>query len=182
MFDVDEFKRVNDLHGHLIGDKLLEEIAAIMRAMFRGGDMPARFGGEEFAVVLPDADGGRAKTIAERIRTTIEQRKFDFDGLAVSASVSVGVAEWIEGEDSTAFLRRADRAMYASKQAGRNCGHFHDGLITLRIRGAEENKAGSQSNQAEASPIEEDRPRFSAELAQACEGLRRELAKVNDDE
>jgi len=119
---IDHFKRVNDTHGHAVGDLVLKGFAAQLQEIVRGGDLLCRLGGEEFVVVMPGVDVNQAARIAERARRTAESREFALEATAgsVSVTVSIGVAEWREQWDSAELYRRADRALYLSKSAGRN--------------------------------------------------------------
>ncbi len=122
MIDVDLFKRVNDLHGHLAGDLMLREIARAAGDTLRQPDMLGRFGGEEFIVFLPHADPLGALDAAERIRERVAQLSFEWKGQAIRATVSVGVAALDASHDSlAALIQDADQALYAAKDAGRNC-------------------------------------------------------------
>ena len=120
--DIDHFKRINDTHGHDVGDLVLKGFAAQLQEIVRGGDLLCRLGGEEFVVVTPGCDAAQATWIAERARRITESREFAIDGAAgaVSITVSIGLAEWRERWDSAELYRRADRALYLSKSAGRN--------------------------------------------------------------
>ena len=122
ILDIDHFKRVNDTHGHAVGDLVLKGFAAQLQEIFRGGDLLCRLGGEEFVVVMPGVDVNQAARIAERAHRTAESREFALEATAgsVSVTVSIGVAEWREKWDSAELYRRADRALYLSKSAGRN--------------------------------------------------------------
>ena len=122
ILDIDYFKRVNDTHGHDVGDLVLKGFAAQLQEIVRGADLLCRLGGEEFVVVMPEVDASQAARIAERARRATESREFIVDGAAgsVSITVSIGLAEWREKWDSAELYRRADRALYLSKSAGRN--------------------------------------------------------------
>jgi diguanylate cyclase (GGDEF)-like protein len=121
MLDVDGFKGVNDEHGHAVGDDLLRELAGILRAGVRTYDLVARYGGDEFTVVMPEAPSDSALTVAERLRRRVEEELRTPGGAPVT--VSVGVATWSgDPEDAaSAVVRRADAALYEAKRAGRNC-------------------------------------------------------------
>jgi two-component system cell cycle response regulator len=123
VLDIDHFKRVNDTHGHGVGDLVLKGFAAQLLETVRSGDLICRLGGEEFVVAMPGVDAAEAGRIAERARRTTESRDFRVDGPvgSVSITVSIGLAEWREGWDTAELYRRADRALYLSKSAGRNC-------------------------------------------------------------
>jgi diguanylate cyclase (GGDEF)-like protein len=120
LIDVDHFKAVNDTHGHQTGDRALAGIARAMEDALRREDLVGRWGGEEFLAILPATDIGGAIVVAERIRTSIEQLEIlTDDSVSSSFTVSVGVAACSrEGVDR--LLERADSALYAAKDAGRN--------------------------------------------------------------
>jgi diguanylate cyclase len=122
MLDVDHFKRVNDLHGHLAGDLMLREIARATHETLRHADFLGRFGGEEFIVFLPHTDTLGALDVAERIRERVAAITLDWRGQQVRTTMSVGVAS-LGGEHDTlgALIADADRALYTAKHAGRNC-------------------------------------------------------------
>jgi diguanylate cyclase (GGDEF)-like protein len=122
MFDIDHFKRVNDSHGHFVGDRVLQRLANVAKDALRPGDFIARIGGEEFALLLPGAGPDEAAGIAERIRSSFEQTAELIDGLDLRVTASFGVASFAAGSDTfdDAFAR-ADGALYRAKQSGRNC-------------------------------------------------------------
>lgn len=121
MLDLDHFKRINDLHGHAGGDRVLTATAAVLKAALRRADGIARWGGEEFVVWLPGSDAAGAATVAEKIRAEVERSAPALPGAdALRVTVSIGVAELGVGESVPDALLRADRALYAAKQAGRN--------------------------------------------------------------
>ena len=128
LIDVDHFKRVNDRLGHAFGDRVLVEIAARCRSALRSGDVLARLGGEEFAVLLPRQDATRAALVAERLRVAIASSPVAGppEGLVVTVSIGGACAE---ADDSSidGLLLRADRALYAAKSAGRDCVRFDAG-------------------------------------------------------
>lgn len=117
LFDIDHFKRVNDTHGHAIGDAVLCEVAQRVRASLRSSDVLFRWGGEEFAVVVASAGYRHAETVAERLRRAMEDRAFDTAG---RITISLGVAEHAEDEDAGRWFERLDAALYAAKNGGRN--------------------------------------------------------------
>lgn len=121
VLDVDDFKRFNDRHGHLEGDRVLLALARVLRAQARAGDYPCRFGGEEFALVLPGTDLENARLVAERVRLAFADTPLTPAGLAAEhCTVSVGVAQLRPGEGEQDLLARADRAMYQAKRQGKN--------------------------------------------------------------
>jgi diguanylate cyclase (GGDEF)-like protein len=121
--DADNFKHYNDRNGHPAGDRLLKELAQIVRASCRSTDLPARYGGEEFVVLCPETAHPDANVVAERIRKAVQSHPFahaDAQPLGF-VSVSVGVACYpVDGQTPEAVLQSADEALYASKQNGRN--------------------------------------------------------------
>lgn len=122
MIDVDLFKRINDVHGHLAGDLMLREIARAIGDTLRQPDLLGRFGGEEFMVFLPHADPLGALDAAERIRERVSNLSLDWKGLTVRTTVSIGVIAFDPSHDSfAAMIQDADQALYAAKDAGRNC-------------------------------------------------------------
>jgi diguanylate cyclase (GGDEF)-like protein len=119
--DLDEFKSINDTHGHLAGDDLLRGVSQIIKSRAREGDLAARYGGDELIVVLPDATSEEAARVGEHIRGSVESRRFGNQREPFDASVSIGVASLDPAHHQPAdLLEEADRALYRSKQAGRN--------------------------------------------------------------
>ena len=120
MLDVDYFKRINDTHGHAVGDRVLRDLVRHARDAIRTVDYCARIGGEEFAVLLPDAGADTALAVAERLRAALDRSLPAPNGRAVAYTVSIGVAMLAEGESVSSLLARADAALYAAKAGGRN--------------------------------------------------------------
>lgn len=122
MLDIDFFKRFNDTYGHACGDVVLQMVASVIQQNTRNQDMAARYGGEEFVVMLCDTPSSTAMKIAERIRNSIENLDILYEGQHMSLTISVGVAEYQPDIDQTAksLVDRADKALYNSKQTGRN--------------------------------------------------------------
>jgi len=123
MVDIDHFKRVNDTQGHLVGDRVIRFVASTLKRLVKGKDTAARFGGEEFAVVLPDTPATGAMALAENIRRAIADARLvrsDTREPLSQITVSVGVSAYRRGEEINALLDRADQALYAAKSGGRN--------------------------------------------------------------
>ncbi len=123
MLDIDHFKRVNDTHGHLFGDRVIQQVATTMRSCVRGGDTAARYGGEEFALLLPSTAARGAATVAEYIGNALQKERIgatkQHPGIG-PVTVSSGVATYRLGESVEACIGRADQALYAAKHGGRN--------------------------------------------------------------
>jgi two-component system cell cycle response regulator len=121
MFDIDHFKRINDTYGHLAGDAVLRQIGALVKSRVRHTDLPARTGGEEFAVILPEVPAQGAALLADKLRKAIEETTFRFEGTNIPVTISLGVAEWNPAvEDPDELVKRADEKLYEAKRGGRN--------------------------------------------------------------
>ena len=123
MLDVDHFKRINDTYGHAAGDEVLKEIVRRINASTRDLDLLARFGGEEFALIMPDTSEQNALSIGERLRLQIGDASFDVPNSseAMKVTISIGITSTTDSEqDSGQLLAKADTALYAAKQTGRN--------------------------------------------------------------
>ncbi|MEK7473993.1 MAG: sensor domain-containing diguanylate cyclase [Candidatus Coatesbacteria bacterium] len=124
MLDLDRFKQVNDTFGHQTGDAVLIAVARVLRLHTRKVDTVGRYGGEEFAVILPNTDKAGALALADRLREAVAALPPEPAGnpAAASVTVSVGVATWLDdGENGPALIRAADEGLYQAKEAGRNC-------------------------------------------------------------
>ncbi|EJM53631.1 GGDEF domain-containing protein [Pseudomonas sp. GM48] len=120
MLDLDHFKRINDNYGHLAGDKVLKIIASVLRKRLRGTDFIARFGGEEFVLLMPSTVPAAGLKLLESLRASIEACPFHFKGEPVTITVSIGMTAFRSGEHGDQVLKRADQALYRAKNAGRN--------------------------------------------------------------
>ncbi|MFL5577531.1 MAG: diguanylate cyclase [Gemmatimonadaceae bacterium] len=122
MCDLDKFKSVNDTYGHHAGDAVLRQCADILRRVAREIDRVGRYGGEEFVLILPGAQGDSAVTFAERVRKAVEAHTFTFDGGSLRRTMSLGVAAWPHPRiaNCDALVRAADDALYVAKETGRN--------------------------------------------------------------
>ncbi len=121
--DLDHFKRINDGFGHAVGDSVLKQFARLLRQNVQGRDTAARFGGEEFALILPRTERLGARHVAERVRQELAARAFVVTGSRKrlgTVTASLGVAEWRRGESAADLIGRADAALYKAKNSGRN--------------------------------------------------------------
>ncbi|MCA9106439.1 MAG: GGDEF domain-containing protein [Pirellulaceae bacterium] len=164
--DVDHFKKFNDTYGHLAGDFVLASVARALADTVRDSDMVARLGGEEFAIVMPStaiADGAHA---ARRFCEAIRGKTWEFEGIALKVTVSVGVAQAIDSDLAASLVKRSDQAMYAAKETGRNRAYFHDGVTSQPV-------GDSPARLSAAS-----RSGVPAHLESVCDGLRERLIEV----
>ena len=116
-FDIDDFKRINDLHGHQVADRILEQVGRSVRPLLRAGDVLGRWGGEEFLVIAPDADHDQALGLAERVREAVQ--RYGYPG-AVGITASFGVATYAPPMTVLELMERADRHLYRAKRLGKN--------------------------------------------------------------
>ena len=122
MVDVDHFKKINDTYGHSVGDSMLVHVAQLMKSSIRASDWLGRYGGEEFLVIASESPGNDAIRLAERLRLAVADNPFIFDGLAISATISLGIVNTLSLESPTpeALVNIADSALYRAKDNGRN--------------------------------------------------------------
>jgi diguanylate cyclase (GGDEF)-like protein len=121
MVDADHFKKINDSYGHIAGDNILTHIAATLRGGLRECDVVARYGGEEFLIILPDTGGKMASMPLDRLRGTLSNTTFDYNGKHIPVSISIGIATVsVNDDDPMQVINRADKALYAAKRSGRN--------------------------------------------------------------
>lgn len=137
MIDIDHFKRVNDLYGHAAGDEVIRQVGHIISDAIRMTDKVARFGGEEFVVLLRETELKGATIFADRIRQTVANTVFQPEGQCLSATISIGLAEadFTDG-DVDHIIERADRALYAAKSSGRNCTRSFEAMTSIGLRTA----------------------------------------------
>jgi diguanylate cyclase (GGDEF)-like protein len=124
LVDLDDFKKVNDKFGHSVGDMLLKTIADVMSDTVRDTDIVARYGGEEFAVMLPDTDEGGVQNVAEKVRAAVETIRFNVPDTDIVLKVTVSIGVSVFRGNRREFFNAADRALYQSKAAGKNCVHY----------------------------------------------------------
>ena len=133
MADVDHFKKFNDTYGHPMGDEVLRGMAKLLRRKMREMDLVARYGGEEFTVIMPGTKSEEAGKAALRACEALERHCFNHEGKEVQVTASFGVAEVSLTANGAAIVGRADRALYAAKNDGRNCVYLDDGANVRRV-------------------------------------------------
>jgi diguanylate cyclase len=199
LLDVDHFKKLNDRYGHLAGDQVLATIGRALRGAIRREDAVARFGGEEFAVLLPSTSLEQAILAAQKVREAVARVSINRGGQQIAVTVSGGLATIESNERIEGLIQRADSALYAAKGAGRNCTFLHNGIDCRLAEGSQNEVAGSSSSAARLVelinspdahkplavelPDEQavdfgsflERDNISAELAHTCDELRRFL-------
>lgn len=127
MIDIDHFKKINDNHGHAIGDEILKILTTHCKQMLRTSDIFGRLGGEEFAICCPETNLSGALIIAEKIRTSFNSKKIHIDGKDITATLSLGISEIKESDNKfDQILRRADLALYEAKNSGRDKSCLHE--------------------------------------------------------
>jgi diguanylate cyclase len=120
LLDIDDFKQINDSHGHQVGDEVLRHIATVLRETLRGNDLVVRYGGEEFVLLLPGISGEEARNVVSRLQRELTRRFFLANQQRLLLTFSAGIADFSAEEEPAAVIERADRAMYAAKHAGKN--------------------------------------------------------------
>lgn len=120
MLDIDHFKKINDVYGHLAGDYVLKEVATLVKSRLRPDDVFGRYGGEEFCAILPETPVAGAGAIAEDLRRRVQERHFVFENEPIAVTISLGAAQLAGEMDVTAFLKAADEKLYEAKRSGRN--------------------------------------------------------------
>ena len=120
MLDIDFFKKVNDQHGHIVGDQTLINLSQLIKKQLRKIDFCCRFGGEEFVICLPETELKQAQEVAERLRLAVEKMPLSCENQTFNISVSLGIARNLENEQPEHTINRADTALYKAKEAGRN--------------------------------------------------------------
>jgi diguanylate cyclase len=121
MIDIDNLKKVNDVYGHLAGDEVIKALASVIKKATRETDIAGRYGGEEFAIILPDTPIANVEFVAERIRRLVEKYTVVYDEINIKFTISLGIAGFKHSQiDSTQWLDAADKALYQAKNSGKN--------------------------------------------------------------
>ena len=164
--DVDCFKQLNDTYGHVAGDQALQQLAARIASSLRKVDLAARYGGEEFGILLPHTTANQGMIVMERIRRAICEVPFTVDGRQLVVTASFGLTQSLgQEQDEVSIIKRADEALYASKQSGRNCGHFHNGNICRLVQPSAAPAAAERNPSRPTSPKRSRRSVPNAMLA-----------------
>jgi diguanylate cyclase (GGDEF)-like protein len=122
LLDIDCFKLINDKYGHVFGDEAIQHIGRILAQHIRASDYAFRYGGDEFAIMLPDTDAAGGKELAERLRVIIENNPMHLEGEEIRLTISMGVVSYADPiDDATELVQAADARLYESKEKGRNC-------------------------------------------------------------
>jgi diguanylate cyclase len=154
IMDVDHFKQFNDVYGHRAGDEVLREVARTLHARLQSHGLVARFGGEEFAVILDGYPIAIAMDLVESARRAIGEREIVFEDKRLRVAASVGIAELLKDESVDSWLQRADNGLYRSKETGRDCGHWMNNDEPIRIETPHPNRdsaAGPESPRADST-------------------------------
>jgi diguanylate cyclase len=167
ILDIDHFKKFNDTHGHQVGDDVLRTVAKTLRHQAREMDLPCRYGGEEFAVILPATELPGACVVAERIRQAVEASVTVYADKTLKVTCSLGLAQVVPSDDSASLIRRADDALYASKKAGRNCGHWGDGTSFFLITSAPQLPPPNDANESDTEPDDDGKNASGSSFIQA---------------
>jgi diguanylate cyclase len=196
LVDVDHFKKLNDLHGHVAGDQMLASIGRALRGAIRREDSVARYGGEEFAVLLPNTTLEQAVRVGQKVREAVARVVVAHNGHEIRVTASGGLASIGVNERAETLIQRADGALYAAKAAGRDCAFVHDGeqcrpadgFRTLADRPTDRLVEMIHAADPDEVPVEEaladqvvefgtylPREAVSAELAQTCQELKRHV-------
>lgn len=180
VLDIDFFKQINDRCGHAAGDAVLKTLGRILDEAIELPSKAARIGGEEFAILLPGAGPRDARRVIDRIRAGLAAASFCFGPTRLPVTMSMGLATAMDEDTAASVFHRADEALYASKHAGRNCAHYHNGRSCepVLLGGADDFDLIA----AEPSDGSAARAALPEELVTLCEELRNRLAEVSHNQ
>lgn len=178
MLDIDHFKRFNDTHGHHAGDAVLKAFGAAVTGALRKQDVISRYGGEEFAVLLPHATLEEAQGAVRKVRSAIANLRVSFEGRQLAVTASGGLAAVQKGEATDDLVDRADKALYAAKRAGRDRVHLHDGEQIAPMASPE---AAAPLPAGELRDAQQGLESETAAVREACDGLRSSMAQLLAD-
>ncbi|MFN3150971.1 GGDEF domain-containing protein [Bremerella sp.] len=156
ILDIDHFKRVNDTYGHDAGDMVLREVAERLNSVMRKTDYLARIGGEELAILMPEADWNSVSTVAKKILNVIRSLPVQYGKTSIDVTISCGLMPVIHAEGMEALTKGADEALYAAKGAGRNCGFLNNGESLIPIENQNSMPTQHQEPQASHKPSAPD--------------------------
>ena len=169
IIDLDDFKRVNDVRGHQAGDELLRQVAAVLQGELRPYDLVARYGGDEFVLLLPGSDEADARIVAERVRDAVEREQV--------GACSLGVAEWHEPLDADGLLEHADRALLLAKRTGKGRVAVANADVERELAMMQAQHGSPAAVQALAAAIEE-RDNYTNEHSEEVVHLARGVAMI----
>lgn len=185
LVDVDHFKALNDKHGHQAGDAVLAALGKTLRSAVRCGDSVSRYGGEEFAILLPNTTLEQALEVGERVRTEVESQRVNHGGKSISVTISGGLAAIEKGDTAVKLIEKADEALYLAKALGRNQLHVHAACssnaeiesvsrLAELVAAVDKECAGSaEENSITEAGSSLQRERISRKLTDACNELQR---------
>lgn len=185
ILDIDHFKRVNDTYGHDAGDMVLREVAERLDSVMRKTDYLARIGGEELAILMPEADWNSVSTVAKKILNVIRSLPVQYGETSIDVTISCGLMPVIHAEGMEALTKGADEALYAAKAAGRNCGFLNNGESLIPIENQNTMPTQHQEPQASHKPSAPDVDSEPiarnpvSELDSAANELKNRLLQIN---
>jgi len=155
LLDIDRFKMFNDNYGHLAGDEVLRIVAGLLSSRLNQYGMVARYGGEEFAIIFDGTPESEAKQLIEEARVAISQQEAEYDNKSFSVTGSIGAAQFNGQETIEEWIKRADIALYQSKEAGRNCSHWMNQDDPVLITSSEDRDTETEQSDTEQSETEQ---------------------------
>lgn len=189
LMDIDHFKQVNDRYGHDAGDKVLQEVAARLNSVMRQTDYLARIGGEELAILIPEADWHSIVSVAHKVLQAVRSTPIVYGSLEIDITMSCGLMPAIHAQSPEELLKGADEALYAAKTNGRNCGFVNNGDSLLPIEGTQtdavsilrpnSDQNGAQTAGGSVGPIEMSSVPAGSPLDSAASELRNRFMQIS---